>query len=242
MANNWLYLNFLVQYGLMKLSIIVPVFNEVKTISEIIRRVKRVKIKGVKKEIIMVNDGSFDGSKQKIDKLNGIKAIHLKNNQGKGLAIQEGLEKATGDYILIQDADLEYDPQDYSRLLKPIIDKRAEVVYGSRFLGPHKNMLFWHWVGNKIISLTTNILYNTTLSDIEVGYKVFPRKLGLQLKLKARRFDFEPEITAKILKKGIRIFEVPIFYYGREYSEGKKVTWKDAFLAIWTLVKYRIQN
>ena len=224
----------------MKLSIIIPVFNEEKTVEEIIQRVKKVKVKGVHKEVIVVDDGSSDGSAQKIKKIKGIESIFLKQNQGKGTAVCAGLEKASGEYVLIQDADLEYDPQDYPKLLEPILKERAEVVYGSRFLGPHKNMLFWHFLANQCISLLTNILYNSTLSDIEVGYKVFPRKLGLELSLQARGFDFEPEITAKILKQGIRIFEVPISYYGREYSDGKKITWKDAIVALFTLLKYRI--
>lgn len=223
----------------MKLSIIIPVFNEKKTVGEIINRVKKVKVKGVKKEIIVVDDGSYDGSTKVISQTKGIKPIYFKKNQGKGAAIQAGLKKASGDYILIQDADLEYDPQDYPLLLEPILQKRAEVVYGSRFLGPHKNMLFWHQLANQLISLMTNVLFNSTLSDMEVGYKVFPTKLGKKLKLKAKSFDFEPEITAKILKQGIRIFEVPIAYYGREYSDGKKITWKDALVAVFTLLKYR---
>jgi len=224
----------------MKLSIIIPVFNEEKTIVEIVRRVKKAKVKGVKKEIIIVDDGSFDGTKKELAKIKGVKKLSLVKNQGKGSAIKAGLKIATGDYVLIQDADLEYDPQDYPILLKPILEKRAEVVYGSRFLGPHKNMLFWHWLGNRFISFMTNLLFNSTLSDIEVGYKVFPAKLARELNLQAKRFDFEPEITAKILKKGIRIFEVPTSYYGREYSEGKKITSKDAVIALFTLLKYRL--
>lgn len=223
----------------MKLTVIIPIFNEEKTIAEIVKRTKREKIKGVTLEIIIIDDGSYDGTKKEIAKLKGVKKIRLPKNKGKGSAIKAGLKIATGDYILIQDADLEYDPQDYSLLLKPILEKRAEVVYGSRFLGPHKNMLFWHWVGNHLISLMTNLLFNTTLSDIEVGYKVFPARLAKELKLKAKRFEFEPEITAKILKRGIRIFEVPTSYYGREYSEGKKIKSKDALIALLTLLKYR---
>ncbi|OGD63396.1 glycosyl transferase [Candidatus Beckwithbacteria bacterium RBG_13_42_9] len=222
----------------MKLSIIIPVFNEVNTIGEIVKRVKKVSIKGVEKEIIVVDDGSNDGSKGKIMRIKNVKKVFLSKNQGKGMAIREALKEATGEYILIQDADLEYDPQDYPALLKPVLNKRATVVYGSRFLGPHKDMLFWHLLANQFISLLTNILFNSTLSDIEVGYKLFPRNVALEIKLKSRGFEFEPEITAKILKKGIRIFEVPISYYGREYSEGKKITWKDGCFALFYLLKY----
>lgn len=222
------------------LTIIIPVYNEVATVSKVVAQVKKRRLPGVAKEIIVVDDGSTDGSRQKVQKINGIKLLVQKKNQGKGAAIRRALQVAQGDYILIQDADLEYDPQDYWQLLEPIIKKRAEVVYGSRFLGPHKNMLFWHFLANQFISLLTNVLYNSTLSDMEVGYKVFPRKLGLELNLQTRGFDFEPEITAKILKRGIRIFEVPISYYGREYSDGKKITGKDALVALFTLLKYRL--
>lgn len=222
------------------LTIIIPVYNEVATVAQIVAQVKRARLSGVSKEIIVVDDGSTDGSRQIIEKLKGVTVLIQKTNQGKGAAIRRALKAAHGSYILIQDADLEYDPQDYRELLEPILKKRAEVVYGSRFLGPHKNMLFWHQLANQFISLLTNILYNSTLSDIEVGYKVFPRQLGLELNLQSRGFDFEPEITAKILKLGVRIFEVPISYYGREYSDGKKITTKDAFIALFTLLKYRL--
>lgn len=223
----------------MKLSVIIPVFNEEKTVAEIISRVKKQKIPKAEKEIIVVNDGSTDKSLEIIQKIKGIKLVNYKKNSGKGTAVRKGIKKATGDYILIQDADLEYDPSDYKILLAPILEGKAEVVYGSRFLGPHKNMLFWHMLANKSLSFLTNILYNTTLSDMEVGYKLFPRKLALVLNLKANGFDFEPEITAKILKRNIRIFEVPTSYAGREYSEGKKITMKDAFIALFILLKYR---
>lgn len=224
----------------MKLSIIIPAYNEENFVSEIVKRVKKVNLKKIKKEIIVVDDGSTDGTSRKIARIKGVTKLRLPKNKGKGAAVRLALKKATGEYVIIQDSDLEYDPQDYPQLLKPILAKRAEVVYGSRFLGPHKNMLFWHWLGNHLISFLTNILYNTTLSDIEVGYKLFPRKMAAELNLKAKGFEFEPEITAKILKKGIRIFEVPISYYGREYSEGKKIKGRDAFIALFTLLKYRL--
>lgn len=222
-----------------RVSIIIPVFNEVETIKKVIDKVKKIKLKGFSFEVIIIDDGSFDGTKNKLKKIKGVRKIYFSRNKGKGAAVRKGIEKAKGNYILIQDADLEYDPDDYPSLLKPILEKRAEVVYGSRFLGPHKNMLYWHWLGNQFISLLTNLLFNTTLSDIEVGFKVFPKKLAISLQLEANGFDIEPELTAKILKEGIRIFEVPISYYGREYEEGKKITWRDAIIAVFVLIKYR---
>lgn len=224
----------------MKLSIIIPSYNEAATVVKTIKRVQAVKLKAVKKEIIVVDDGSTDGSKAKLKKLRGIKTIFLTRNQGKGAAIRAGLKQTTGDYVLIQDADLEYDPQDIPALLKPVLTGKAEVIYGSRFIGPHKNMLFWHWVGNQLLSLVTNFLFNTTLSDMEVGYKLIPAKLLKSLKLEANRFGFEPEVTAKILKLGVRIFEVPISYAGREFSEGKKITWQDGLESFYLLWKYRL--
>jgi glycosyltransferase involved in cell wall biosynthesis len=161
------------------------------------------------------------------------------NNRGKGAAVRTGFAHATGDYVLIQDADLEYDPDDWPKLMNPVLRGKARVVYGSRFTGERRNMLFLHWIGNRMLSLTTNILYNTTLSDMETCYKLIDRSLINSLDLRADRFDFEPEITAKILKRGVRIYEVPISYTGREFDEGKKITWRDGFSALWTLVKYR---
>lgn len=224
----------------MKLSIIIPVFNEVQTVGKIIALVKKESLPGINKEIIVIDDGSNDGTKQVINKQTGIKKVFLKKNQGKGAAIRFGLKQATGDYILIQDADLEYSPADIQLLLNPIINHQAEVVYGSRFLGPHRNMLFWHLLGNKFLSLVTNLFYNTTISDMEVGYKLIPKKLFDSLKLTENRFGFEPEITSKILKQGIRIYEVPISYSGREFCEGKKITWVDGLMAFYLLCKYRL--
>jgi len=226
----------------MKLSIIIPVYNEKATVTEIIKRVKAVKLKNVTKQIIAIDDGSTDGSQQKLKQIKGIKTVFLSHNQGKGAAIRAGLKQVTGDYVLIQDSDLEYDPQDIPSLLQPIFDKKAEVVYGSRFLGPHKNMLFWHLVGNRFLSFITNILYNTTLSDMEVGYKLIPAKLIKSLNLKSNRFGFEPEVTCKMLKQGHRIYEVPISYAGREFHQGKKITWRDGVQAFWLLLKYRFVN
>ena len=161
------------------------------------------------------------------------------HNRGKGAAIRSGLEQVSGDLVLIQDADLEYDPEDWPRLLAPVLRGRAEVVYGSRFTGERRNMLFLHWVGNRFLSLVTNVLYNTTLSDMETCYKLFDRRVLDGMTLRADRFDFEPEVTAKVLRRGIRIYEVPISYVGREFDEGKKITWRDGLVALWTLVKYR---
>lgn len=226
----------------MKLSIIMPVFNEEDTILTCLKKVSLVKLpRGVKKELIIIDDGSQDQSKNKIKRARTKNFIFLsyKDNRGKGYAIHQGLKKATGDYILIQDADLEYDPKDYEHLLRPILDKKAEVVYGSRFLGEKRNMFFWHMMANKGLSFLTNLLYNSTLSDMEVGYKVFSTKLLKSLKLKEERFGFEPEVTAKVLKKEVRIYEVPISYTGREYQDGKKITWKDGVRALWVLFKYR---
>jgi glycosyltransferase involved in cell wall biosynthesis len=226
----------------MRLSIIIPVFNERNTLSEILEQVRSVDLPGVDKEILAINDGSSDGSREILDQeaaAGDLHVFHLGLNRGKGAAVRTGIEHATGDILLIQDADLEYDPRDYPALIRPIVERRVAVVYGSRFLGPRKAMLFWHMLGNKLLTLTTNVLYNTILSDMETGYKVFRADVVKGIPLRSRRFEFEPEITAKVLKRGYRIFEVPISYYGREYHEGKKIGWRDAPLAFWTLIKYR---
>lgn len=224
----------------MKLSVIVPVYNEAATVGEILRRLKKQKLVS---EVIVVDDGSTDASLKKIKKEVGkSKKIHVfsKENGGKGSAIRYGLAKVTGDYVLIQDADLEYDPEDIPALIDPIEKGKAEVVYGSRFLGPHSNLLFWHRLGNQFLNLTTNILYNTTLSDLETCYKVLPTKLFLELDVKSNNFDIEPEITCKLLRRGVRIFEVPISYVGRDFTEGKKITWRDGFSALRVILGLRI--
>ncbi len=226
----------------MKLSILIPVFNERGTIAEILDRVRAVDIGEIAREIVVVDDGSTDGTREILageEADTRTRVYYHDVNKGKGAAIRTGLEQVTGDYIIIQDADLEYDPDDYRVLLAPVLKKKAEVVYGSRFTGERRNMMFWHMLGNKLLSLVTNMLYNTTLSDMETCYKLFSREALEGITIKANRFDFEPEITAKILKKRIRIWEVPISYAGREFEEGKKITWKDGFAALWTLIKYR---
>ncbi len=223
-----------------KLSIIIPAYNEAPTVKELIKQVKNLNLKKIQKEIIAIDDASTDGTKKIIQAQADIKKVYLSKNQGKGAAIRAGLAKATGDYLIIQDADLEYDPKDILKLIKPILAKKAEVVYGSRFLGPHKNMLFWHLMGNKFLSFICNLLYNTTLSDMEVCYKLFPTKLVKSLNLKQNRFGFDPEITVKTLKQGHRIYEVPISYAGREFHEGKKITWRDGLVVFFLLVYYRL--
>jgi glycosyltransferase involved in cell wall biosynthesis len=230
----------------MKITIIIPVFNEEKTITEIIKRVKRVKLTAILKEIIVVNDASTDKTARILTGIKDITVISHKRNLGKGAAIKTGLKRANGEIIVIQDADLEYDPTDYPKLLKPILDKNADVVYGSRlknyplrFVGKSKTPLISHYFGNKFLSLTTRFLYRSDLSDMETGYKVFRKAVLKGVKLKAKRFDFEPELTAKILKKGYIINEVSIKVKPRGYDEGKKITWKDGFTAVWALLKYR---
>ncbi len=217
----------------MKLSVIMPVYNEEKTI---IRVLDKLLARPEIEEVIVVNDGSTDRSEVLINRIIHHKLkYYAKTNGGKGSAIRYGLEKVTGDYVLIQDADLEYDPDDIPALIDPIIKKQVAVVYGSRFLGPHSNLLFWHRVGNAFLNFVVNIMYNTTLSDMETCYKLIPTSLFKSLNIEANKFDLEPEITCKILRKKIKIFEVPISYVGRDFSEGKKITWKDGFSALWTI-------
>ena len=223
-----------------KLSVIVPVFDERNTVVEIVRRMRKVELP-VDLEIVIVDDGSTDGTRDVLRQLadSTVRVINHDVNRGKGAAIRSGLAHVTGDLVLVQDADLEYDPEDWPKLLAPIMRGKAQVVYGSRFTGERRNMLFLHWVGNRFLSLVTNVLYNTTLSDMETCYKLFDRELIASITIRASRFEFEPEVTAKILRRGIRIYEVPISYTGREFDEGKKITWRDGFVALWTLVKYR---
>ena len=226
----------------LKLSVIMPCYNEKDTVEEIVRQVLDV---GLAHEILIIDDGSTDGTREILPTLESdiVKVILHEQNRGKGAAVSTGFQNATGDVFIIQDADLEYDPRDYHILLKPIQEGRAKVVYGSRFLGgPRKTMFFWNMVANKFLTLVTNILYNTILSDMETCYKVFRREVIQDMVIHAKGFEFEPEFTAKVLKQGIRIYEVPISYNGREWDEGKKIKWTDAPIALWTLLKYRITN
>ena len=224
----------------MKLSVIIPIFNEKDTLQEIIKRVQNTDLSY---EIVLIDDGSIDGTRDIVKEFQGkegFKVVLHEKNQGKGAAVRSGFDVATGDIFLIQDADLEYDPRDYPALLKPIEEGLSEVVYGSRFLGASRRVaMFWHMVANKLLTLFTNILYDTILTDMETGYKVFKRHVVENMPLHAKRFEFEPEFTAKILKRNYRIFEVPITFNPRDYDEGKKIGLSDAFEAIWALVKYR---
>jgi glycosyltransferase involved in cell wall biosynthesis len=227
----------------MKLSVIIPIYNEVESIREIVKRVHETKLAW---EIILVDDGSKDGTRdllKEMDDKDKVRVILHEKNQGKGAAVRTGFDAARGDILLIQDADLEYDPRDYPTLLRPLEEGIADVVYGSRFLGgPRRVAMYWHLVANQLLTFMTNLLYNTILSDMETGYKVFRHKVIEGMPLHAKRFDFEPEFTAKVLKRKYRIFEVPISFNPRDYAQGKKIKFKDAFEAVWTLLKYRFMD
>ncbi len=222
------------------LTVITPVFNERTTVAEVIRRMRAVEVPLVL-QIIVVDDGSSDGSDKVLGAIEDstVRVLRHQVNQGKGAAIRTGLAEARGDLVLIQDADLEYDPNDWPRLLDPILRGKARVVYGSRFTGERKNMLPLHWMGNRLLSLVTNVLYRSTLSDMETCYKLFDAQVLEGITVVTNKFDFEPEITAKVLRRGHRIYEVPISYAGREHDEGKKITWRDGFGALKALVKFR---
>jgi glycosyltransferase involved in cell wall biosynthesis len=225
------------------LSVVVPVFNERNTVAEIIRRIRAVDLP-LRLEVVVVNDGSSDGSEKVLAALQDstVRVINQPVNRGKGAAVRTGIEASKGDLVMVQDADLEYDPDDWPSLLAPILKGKARVVYGSRFTGERKNMLLSHWIGNRFLTLVTNLLYSSTLSDMETCYKLFDRRILDQIRIESDRFEFEPEITAKVLRLGERIYEVPISYAGREVTEGKKITWRDGFGALAALIRFRFRR
>lgn len=235
----------------MKLSVLIPVYNEERTLEEVVRRVRAIQLP---KEIILVDDGSKDRSREILtqlqgderaqDPLNQIRVFFQPTNQGKGAALKAALDHASGDVIIIQDADLEYDPQDYPALLEPIERGLADVVYGTRFAGggAHRVLFFWHSMGNRMLTLISNMLTNLNLSDMEVGYKVFRAEVLKDIQLASKRFGFEPEVTVKLAKRGYRFYEVPISYHGRTYQEGKKITWKDGLAALYYMIRFRFSG
>jgi glycosyltransferase involved in cell wall biosynthesis len=232
----------------MKLSVIIPVYNEKDTLETILRRIGEVQMGSLDREVIVVDDGSQDGTAEILRRIEKdrtypfLRVYFHSRNQGKGAAVRTALAQVSGEMVLIQDADLEYQPEEYPLIVMPIIQYGADVVYGTRFSGVHRAFLFWHYLGNKMLTLLTNLLYDSMLSDMEVGFKAFRTEAIRAIPLRARGFEFEPEITAKILKRKLRLFEVPITYAGRDYSEGKKITWRDGYRAVWTLLKYRFTD
>jgi len=230
------------------LSVVIPVYNEIDTIDEILKRVKEVDV-GLEKEIILVDDCSKDGTRERLQEIqqseaqNNVKVFFHEENQGKGAALRTGFEHVTGDITLIQDADLEYDPNDYPKLLEPLLDGRADAVYGSRFLGgPHRVLFFWHYTANRFLTFLSNMVTNLNLTDMETCYKVIRTSVLKEIPLKSDRFGFEPEITAKLAKRKYRIYETPISYSGRDYSEGKKINWKDGVAALFHIIRFRLKD
>ncbi len=247
----------------MKLSVVVPVYNEINTIIPILQRIAESPLEGRELEILLVDDCSKDGTRELLFAFSGaadfpqktpeavaelvragkLRVFFQENNQGKGAALHRGFREATGDVVVVQDADLEYDPAEYPALLKPIEKGVADVVYGSRFLGgPHRVLFFWHYVGNKFLTLLSNMFTNLNLSDMETCYKAFRREVIQSIELEEKRFGFEPEVTAKIARMNVRIYETPISYYGRTYAEGKKINWKDGFSALRCILKYNLRR
>jgi len=231
-----------------KLSVVIPVYNEISTIDEILKRVKEVNV-GLEKEIILVDDCSADGTRERLQEIqqaesqNNVKVFFHEKNQGKGAALRTGFQHVTGDITLIQDADLEYSPNDYPKLLEPILDGRADAVYGSRFLGgPHRVLFFWHYMTNRFLTFLSNMVTNLNLTDMETCYKVIKTPILKEIPLKSDRFGFEPEITAKLAKRKYRIYETPISYSGRDYSEGKKINWKDGIAALFHIIRFRLKD
>lgn len=228
----------------MKLSIIIPVYNEARTILRVADSIRDIEI-NMEKELVFVDDYSTDGSRDILRSFQrenpSWKFVYHENNRGKGAALRSGFKEATGNIVLIQDADLEYNPHDYPALLSPILDGHADVVFGSRFIGngPHRVVFFWHSLGNRFLTTFSNMMTDLNLSDMEVGYKVFKKEVLDSISLQEDRFGVEPEITAKIARKKWKIYEVPVSYYGRDYAEGKKITWRDGFRALWCILKYR---
>ena len=231
----------------MKLSVIIPVYNEEKTIQEVVRRVLAVPLGKIKKELVIINDGSTDGTRDKIRSLrlkNKLIIIDKKVNEGKGAAIRDGLKKTAGDVVIIQDADLEYNPDEYSLILEPLLMGKADVVFGSRFVSsrPHRVLYFWHMVGNKLLTFMVNAVTNMNFTDMETCYKAFTRKVAKKIRIEENRFGFEPEFTIKVAKMRFRVYEVGVSYSGRDYEEGKKINWKDGLKALFYLVKYRFRD
>ncbi len=227
---------------LRKVTIVIPVYNEEATMEQILERVLQSDTLGLEKEVIVVDDGSTDGTRQVLTRYEGrpeVRVLYQERNQGKGAALRRGFEEADGEVVLVQDADMEYDPDDYPDLLRPILEDKADVVYGSRFLGgPHRVLFFWHYVANKFLTTLSNMFTNLNLTDMETGYKVFRTEVLRRIRLRSNRFGFEPEVTAKIARLGCRIYETPITYHGRTYAEGKKIGWKDGLQALYCILRY----